>query len=73
VLCENFGLGREDVEFLTVHVEEDEDHARRSLELIDRYADTDEIKERAKMALREMLAVKRLFAEAVFAHCSKAA
>ena len=64
-----FGLSREEVEYLLVHVGEDEDHARRSLELIEKYADTDEIKEKAKQALREMLSVKRRFAEALFAHC----
>jgi pyrroloquinoline-quinone synthase len=69
-LCNSYGLTRDDVEFLSVHVEEDEDHARRSLEMIEKYADTDEIKERAKQALREMLAIKRRFAETLYAHCS---
>ncbi|MGA9767721.1 MAG: iron-containing redox enzyme family protein [Blastocatellia bacterium] len=67
-----FGLSREEVEYLLVHVGEDEDHARRSLELIEKYADTDETKEKAKQALREMLSVKRRFAEALFAHCMNA-
>jgi pyrroloquinoline quinone (PQQ) biosynthesis protein C len=68
-----FGLAREDVEYLLVHVGEDEDHARRSLELIEKYADTVEMQEKAKQALREMLSVKCRFAEALFAHCMNAA
>jgi pyrroloquinoline-quinone synthase len=68
-----FGLAADDVEYLLVHVGEDEDHARRSLELIEKYADTDEVKERAKQALREMLSVKHRFARAIYAHCLNAA
>lgn len=68
-----FGLAREEVEYLLVHVGEDEDHARRSLELIEKYADTIEVQEKAKQALREMLSVKGKFAEALFAHCMNAA
>ena len=67
-----FNLGREDVEYLLVHVGEDEDHARRSLEMLDKYAGTDAEKESAKAALREMLAVKRRFAEALYLHCAAA-
>jgi pyrroloquinoline-quinone synthase len=68
-----YGLSASDLEYLLVHVSEDEVHARRSAELIERYADTDEERERGRRALRQMLAVKRRFAEALFAHCSKAA
>lgn len=67
-----FGLAHEDVEYLLVHVGEDEDHARRSLEMIEKYAVTREVKEKAIRALREMLAVKHRFATALYAHCSSA-
>jgi pyrroloquinoline quinone (PQQ) biosynthesis protein C len=73
LLRSQFGLAREEVEYLLVHVGEDEDHARRSLELIEKYADTDEVKEKAKQALREMLSVKGRFARALFDHCMSAA
>jgi pyrroloquinoline-quinone synthase len=73
MLRSQFGLAREDVEYLLVHVGEDEDHARRSLELIEKYADTSEVKEKARQALRDMLAVKHRFARAVHAHCANAA
>ena len=67
-----FGLAREDVQYLLVHVGEDEDHARRSLEMLDKYADTEAKRESARRALCEMIAVKRRFAEAVYAHCAGA-
>lgn len=68
-----FNLSPGDVEYLLVHVGEDEDHARRSLEMIDKYATAEAEKESARRALREMLAVKRRFAEALYAHCTAVA
>jgi len=72
MFCVHYGLTREDVVYLVVHVGEDEDHARRALELLDKYADTDDTQQRAKQALREMLAAKQRFAEALYTHCSSA-
>lgn len=71
-LTSSYGISREDVEYLLVHVGEDEDHARRSLDVITAYADTGEKRELAKQALRDMLQVKNRFADAVYAHCSAA-
>jgi pyrroloquinoline-quinone synthase len=71
-LCSRYGLSPDDVEYLSVHVSEDETHSRRALELIEAYADTDDIKQKAKKTLRDMLLVKRRFAEAVYKHCSEA-
>lgn len=68
-LQSNYGLSREDTEYLLVHVGEDEDHAQRAIELIERYADTEEVREKARQALRDMLLVKRGFAEAVYTRC----
>lgn len=68
-LSSNYGLAPSDVQYLLVHVSEDETHARRAQELIEAHANTTELKEKAKQALREMLAVKRRFAEAVYRHC----
>jgi pyrroloquinoline-quinone synthase len=67
-----YGLSKTDVEYLLVHVGEDELHARRAAELIERFADTDGERERGRRALGEMLAQKRRFAEALFAHCARA-
>lgn len=65
-LCQNYGLTKDDVEFLFVHIGEDEDHSRRAIELIERYADTAEVRAKAKEALRKSLRVKRNFSEAVY-------
>jgi pyrroloquinoline quinone (PQQ) biosynthesis protein C len=71
-LCLKYGLTRDDVDYLMVHVTEDETHARRAFALIDSYAVTSEVREKARGALREMLVVKKRFALAVFKHCSAA-
>jgi pyrroloquinoline-quinone synthase len=68
-LCSNYGLTPSDVQYLLVHVNEDEMHARRAEELISASANTTELREKAKQALREMLVVKRRFAEALYRHC----
>jgi pyrroloquinoline quinone (PQQ) biosynthesis protein C len=69
-LCSSYGLTRDDVEYLMVHVVEDKTHARRALELIEEYANTPAIKENCKQALREILHVKTRFALAVYDHCA---
>jgi pyrroloquinoline-quinone synthase len=68
----HYGLSKEDAEYLLIHVGEDEDHAQRSLELIEKYADTEELQDQAKAALRGMLTVKREFAKALYELCSQA-
>jgi pyrroloquinoline quinone (PQQ) biosynthesis protein C len=68
----NYGLSPEDVEYLAVHVNEDAVHARRSAELIDKFAGSEGARERVLQALAEMLAVKRRFAEALYSHCKSA-
>ncbi len=65
-LCAHYGLTREDVEFLSVHVGEDEDHAARAMEMIEAYTDTDEIKEKAKQTLRGVIEAKRHFAQSLY-------
>lgn len=69
-LCRHYGLRREDVEFLSVHVGEDEDHADRAMEMIEAYADTDEIKEKARQALLGVIEAKRRFAESLYSRCA---
>lgn len=70
-LCSHYGLSRSDVEYLLIHVGEDEDHARRSIEIVGKYADGREVKERACQALRETIRLKRQFSEAIYAHCMR--
>lgn len=72
-LCSKYGVTRDDVDYLLVHVAEDETHSRRALQLLESYADTREVQEKANRALREMLLVKRRFALAVYNHCSTGA
>jgi pyrroloquinoline-quinone synthase len=69
-LRSKYGLTQDDVDYLLAHVAEDEVHSRRALELLESYADTPEVQEKAKNALREMLLVKRCYAVAVYNHCS---
>jgi len=69
-LCVGYGLSRDDVEYLMVHVTEDKTHAARALELIEEYANTPAIRESCKQALRDVLLVKRQFALAVYNHCA---
>ncbi|HSE96856.1 MAG TPA: iron-containing redox enzyme family protein [Blastocatellia bacterium] len=71
-LCSRYGVERADAEYLLVHVGEDESHAKRSMEIVEKYADTREERDRACHALREMLRVKRRYSEAIYAHCLKA-
>jgi len=71
-LQKHYGLTSVDVEYLSVHVSADETHARRSLEIIQKHADSDEVKEKAKQALRRTLEVKRRFSEAVYRACLNA-
>jgi pyrroloquinoline-quinone synthase len=71
-LCSKYGLTRDDADYLMVHVVEDEAHSRRALELLESYADTREVQEKAKRALREMLLVKQRFALAVYNHAAGA-
>lgn len=68
-LCSNYGLAPSDIQYLLVHVSEDEMHARRAEELISAGANTTELREKAKQALREMLIVKSHFAQALYRHC----
>jgi len=71
-LCSKYGLTLDDVDYLLVHVAEDEAHSRRALELLESYADTQEVQEKAKRALREILLVKQRFALAVYNHSAGA-
>jgi len=67
-LCSRYGLTRDEVDYLMVHVAEDESHSRRALSLLETYADTPEVQEKAKLALREMLSIKHRFALALYDH-----
>ena len=69
-LSTKYGLETDALDYLMIHVSEDETHSRRALTLLEEHADTPESREKAKDALREMLKVKRRFALAVYDRCS---
>ena len=51
-LCDEFGLPDDVLEFFYVHLHEDVDHARRTLEIVLRYAQTADDQERVRRAVR---------------------
>jgi pyrroloquinoline-quinone synthase len=65
----HYGLPPRDVEYLKVHVTEDVKHARRSIEVLRRSLDSQELRDKAKIAVQQTLLVKRKFAEAVYRGC----
>jgi pyrroloquinoline-quinone synthase len=71
-LCSNYNLARSDLESLMLHLTENKDHARRAVEIVRKYADSREIKERACESLREMISLKRRFAESLYSYCQQA-
>ena len=52
---EKYGLKEDDLEFFFMHIEADEEHAGRAIELIRKYLTTEEQLERAKWAVGEVL------------------
>ncbi|HEU4388045.1 MAG TPA: iron-containing redox enzyme family protein [Blastocatellia bacterium] len=67
---QRYGLSASDVAFLLVHVRADAEHARRSLDVLERYAGgDDDSRERVKRGLKQTLSVKRAFAESVYRGC----
>jgi pyrroloquinoline-quinone synthase len=60
---DKYGLSEDDLEFFFLHVEADEEHAGRAIELIRKYCTTEELLERSKRAVREVLNATRGAAE----------
>ena len=71
-LQRNYDVSETDIQYLLVHVHEDAEHSRRSREMLERYADSDDLRAKAKKALIDTLAVKRAFADAVYQGCLSA-
>jgi len=55
VLRQQFGLPEDALEFFRIHVQADEDHGRRAIELIRKYATTDEQQAGVRRMLREVV------------------
>lgn len=67
---DRYGIAEEDLGFFFMHLEADEEHAARAIELIRKYCTTDELLERSKWAVREVLDATRVVAEGMERVCS---
>ena len=52
---DKYGISEEDLEFFFMHLEADEEHAGRAIELIRKYCTTEEQLEKCKRAVKEVL------------------
>src|ERR1700752_1034351 len=60
---DKYGLAEEDLEFFFMHLEADEEHAGRAIELLGKYCTSEELLERSKWAVGEVLDATRVVAE----------
>jgi pyrroloquinoline-quinone synthase len=67
---DKYGLSTDDLEFFFMHLEADEEHAGRAIELLRKYCTTEELLERSKWAVREVLDATRITAEGFERVCS---
>jgi len=67
---DRYGLSEDDLEFFFMHLEADEEHAGRAIELVRRYCTTEEQLERCKAGVREVLEATKRVAEGVERVCS---
>lgn len=67
---DRYGIAPEDLEFFFLHIEADEEHAGRAIELIRKYCVDEELLERSKWAVREVLDATREVAEGMERVCS---
>ena len=68
---DQYGLSEDDLEFFFMHLEADEEHAGRAIELIRKYCTTQELLERSKWAVREVLDATRVAAEGFERVCTE--
>src|SRR5256714_8996766 len=67
---DQYGLSEEDLEFFFMHLEADEEHAGRAIELVRKYCTTEELLERCKAGVREVLDATAVLAEGMERVCS---
>ena len=65
-----YGLSEDDLEFFFLHLEADEEHAGRAIELVRKYCTTEELLERCKAGVREVLEATKALAEGMERVCS---
>jgi pyrroloquinoline-quinone synthase len=68
---DKYGLAEQDLEFFFMHLEADEEHAGRAIELVGRYCTTEELLERSKWAVGEVLDATRVVAEGMERICGE--
>ena len=68
---DRYGLSEEDLEFFFLHLEAVEEHAGRAIEMIRKYCTTEELLERSKVAVREVLDATRVVAEGFERICTE--
>lgn len=70
IYAERYGIPREDLEFFFLHVEADEEHAGRAIDLIRRYCADEALLERCVWAVHEVLDATRAVAEGMERVCA---
>ncbi|MGH2829236.1 MAG: iron-containing redox enzyme family protein, partial [Actinomycetota bacterium] len=58
-----YGVPEDALEFFFMHIEADEEHAGRAIELLRKYCTTEELLERSKWAVGQVLDATRIAAE----------
>lgn len=67
---DKYGISQEDLEFFFMHIEADEEHAGRAIGLIRKYCTSEELLERSKWAVAEVLDATRAVSEGMERVCS---
>ena len=67
---EQYGLTEDDLEFFFMHIEADEEHAGRAIELVRKYCTTEELLDRCKAGVQEVLDATKTLAEGMERVCS---
>lgn len=67
---DGYGVPEDALEFFFMHIEADEEHAGRAIELIRKYCTSEELLERCKWAVAEVLDATRVAAEGMERICS---
>ena len=68
---DQYGIPVDDLEFFFMHLEADEEHAGRAIEMIRKYCTTEELLEQSKAAVREVLDATRVAAEGFERICTE--
>jgi hypothetical protein len=62
----HYGVARERLDFYHEHMEVEEDHGERAVQILERIALTDAAQARGRLALRRAITVRRLCADGMY-------